>query len=136
MALATDPPFQTQSSPETSPVTLRAVILGLITIVVSTLYMDHFAGNLVKSYLPVAVLIPFLAWVVLNTLLRLTIPRAALSHSEILTLLGGGKHARRRMGTAFRQSDAGSRFLRVSRKPGSRGHYPAAPEMALPGAFD
>lgn len=67
-------------------VTLRAVLLGLLTIVVSTFYMDYFARNLVKSYLPVAVLIPFVGWVVLNTLLRLTVPRAALSKHEILVV--------------------------------------------------
>jgi hypothetical protein len=85
LAIATtqpDSPFE----PAHNPVTVRAVLLGLVTITVSTLYMDHHAGNLVKSYLPVAVLIPFLGWVVLNTILRLTVPRAALTHSELLTI--------------------------------------------------
>ncbi len=67
-------------------VTLRAVVCGVVTMVVSTIYMDYFARNLVKSYLPVAVLIPFVGWVVLNTLLRLTVPKAALTKHEILVV--------------------------------------------------
>ena len=55
---------------------------------VSTVYMDHYAGNLVKTYLPVAVLIPFLGWIVLNTGIRLTFPRLALNRTELLTILG------------------------------------------------
>ena len=79
-------PYPATQSREAQFVTLRAVLLGLVTMVISTLYMDNFARNLVKSYLPVAVLIPFVGWVVLNTLLRLTIPKAALSKNEILTI--------------------------------------------------
>jgi hypothetical protein len=50
--------------------------------------MDHHAGNLVKTYLPVAVLIPFVAWIVLNTLIRITVPRYALSRTELITIFG------------------------------------------------
>ena len=53
---------------------------------VSTIYMDYHAGNLVKSYLPVAVLIPFLGCVVLNAILKIIVPRAALQPNEILTI--------------------------------------------------
>ncbi len=53
---------------------------------VSTIYMDYHAGNLVKSYLPVAVLIPFLGWVVPNAILKIIVPRAALQPNEILTI--------------------------------------------------
>jgi len=80
-----------EENPEAQPqagriVTVRAVVLGVITMAVSTYYMDNWARNLVKSYLPVAVLIPFLGWVLLNTLLRLTVPKAALSKHEILVI--------------------------------------------------
>jgi hypothetical protein len=67
-------------------ITLRAVLLGVVTMAVSTIYMDYHAGNLVKSYLPVAVLIPFLGWVVLNAILKIIVPRAALQPNEILTI--------------------------------------------------
>jgi len=59
-----------------------------MTIFISTVYMDHHAGNLVKTYFPVAVLIPFVSWIVLNTLIRITIPRFALSRTELITILG------------------------------------------------
>jgi hypothetical protein len=77
--------------PDTEPaarITLRSVILGLATILVSTVYMDHHAGNLVKTYFPVAVLIPFVGWIVLNTLIRITFPRYTLSKTELITILG------------------------------------------------
>lgn len=87
MATAETLDQSTHSQPKkTRIVTLRAVLCGLMTMVVSTLYMDNFAGNLVKSYLPVAVLIPFVGWVVLNTILRLTFPDAALSKQELLVI--------------------------------------------------
>lgn len=72
----------------TERITLRSVILGLLTIFVATVYMDHYAGNLVKTYFPVAVLIPFVVWILLNTLIRITVPSAALSRTELITILG------------------------------------------------
>ncbi|MEE2754820.1 MAG: DUF6785 family protein [Candidatus Latescibacterota bacterium] len=78
-----------QMHPETfDKITLRSVILGLTTIFIATVYMDHHAGNLVKTYLPVAVLIPFVAWIVLNTLIRITYPQYMLSRTELITILG------------------------------------------------
>ncbi len=50
--------------------------------------MDQHAGNLVKTYFPVAVLIPFVAWIVLNTLIRITLPKFTLSRTELITILG------------------------------------------------
>jgi hypothetical protein len=69
-------------------ITGRSVLLGLLTIFVATVYMDHHAGNLVKTYFPVAVLIPFVVWILLNTLIRVTVPRLALSRTELITILG------------------------------------------------
>ncbi len=87
MAIETDPAQPTDLLSSDRNISVRAVILGLLTIFVSTVYMDHFASNLVKSYFPVAVLIPFLAWVSFNTLIRITVPRFALSRVELLTIL-------------------------------------------------
>ena len=67
-------------------VTFRAVLLGLVTIVVATWYMSYFATNLVKSYLPVAALIPFVMWVGINIGLNQFAPRFALSRTELLTI--------------------------------------------------
>ena len=87
MATATSP---TDSLPEPvqTTITLRAVLLGIGTMLISTIYMDYHAGNLVKRYLPVAVVIPFLGWVLLNSFLKVFFPRIALEHNEILTIFG------------------------------------------------
>ncbi|MDP6041250.1 MAG: hypothetical protein QGG64_22065, partial [Candidatus Latescibacteria bacterium] len=69
-------------------VTLRAMGLGVLTILVNTWYMTYFAGNLVKSYFPVAVLIPFVVWIVINAGLKTIWPRIALSRTELVTILG------------------------------------------------
>ena len=61
-------------------------MLGLVTIAVATWYMSYFAGNLVKSYLPVAALIPFVMWVGINVGLIHFAPRYALSRIELLTI--------------------------------------------------
>ena len=88
MALAT-PDFNSQPDSQSQKViTLRAVLLGIVTMLISTVYMDYHAGNLVKSYLPVAVVIPFLGWVLLNAFLKIFAPRLALEHNEILTIFG------------------------------------------------
>ncbi|MBT3604694.1 MAG: hypothetical protein HN521_16670, partial [Candidatus Latescibacteria bacterium] len=69
-------------------VTGRAMLLGVLTIAVNTWYMTYFAGNLVKSFFPVAVLIPFVAWVVVNAGLKASMPRYALNRTELVTILG------------------------------------------------
>ena len=68
-------------------VTGRALLLGVCTVVFSTWYMTYYAGNLVKSFFPVAVLIPFVMWVVANAGLKATMPRYALSRTELVTIL-------------------------------------------------
>jgi hypothetical protein len=90
LALPTEQ-FTTEDAQAAVPderITLRCVILGLVTMFLATVYMDHHAGNLVKTYFPVAVLIPFIGWIVLNTVIRLTIPQFALSRTELITILG------------------------------------------------
>ena len=72
--------------PSRDRVTVRAVALGVLTIAATAFYMTYFGGNLVKSYLPVAVLLPFVVWVGINTVLKLTVPRIALSRIELLTI--------------------------------------------------
>lgn len=88
MALAEHTEQLPETAPERDRITIRAVVLGLLTIFISTVYMDRYAGNLVKTYLPVAVLIPFVGWIVLNTGIRLVRPRLALSRVELITIFG------------------------------------------------
>ena len=68
-------------------VTLRAVILGLLTIALMTIYITHFAWNMIKNYMPISALIPFIAWVGINTVLKLVTPKHALSRTEMLTIV-------------------------------------------------
>jgi hypothetical protein len=69
-------------------VTMRAVMLGLLTIFLTAIYLTYYGRNLVKSYMPVAVLLPFIGWVGINTVLRLLLPQWALSRVEMLTIYG------------------------------------------------
>ncbi|MDA0711926.1 MAG: hypothetical protein O3B73_17140, partial [bacterium] len=69
-------------------VTVRAMVLGVLTLVFSTWYMTYYAGNLVKSFFPVAVLIPFVSWVVINSGMKAFAPRFALTRTELVTILG------------------------------------------------
>ena len=77
-------PRQPTASPER--VTFRAILLGLITIVVMVFYVTYFGWNLIKNYMPVAALLPLVAWVVINTGLKFVSPRHVLSRTEILTV--------------------------------------------------
>lgn len=67
-------------------VTVRALVLGVLTIVAMTFYITHFGWNLIKNYMPVSALIPFVGWIGINTFLRLAWPKIALSKSEMLTV--------------------------------------------------
>ena len=86
--MATD--FRAEEAAETTPlrdqITFRSIVLGAITIALATWYMTYFARNLVKSYMPVAALIPFVMWVGINMGLHRLTPRFALSRVELLTL--------------------------------------------------
>ena len=75
-----------QSVDRPNPVTVRAVVLGVVTIVGMALYMSYFGRNLVKNYMPVAVALPFVTWLGINVLLKLLVPRLALSRMEMLTV--------------------------------------------------
>ena len=60
---------QSDSEPgpaDTTRITLRGVVLGVLSIAGMSLYITHFGGALIKSYLPVAIMVPFLMWVVGN----------------------------------------------------------------------
>ena len=85
-ALAAD--VDLAATPTASPerVTFRAILLGLITIVVMVFYVTYFGWNLIKNYMPVAALLPLVAWVVINTGLKFVSPRHVLSRTEILTV--------------------------------------------------
>jgi hypothetical protein len=80
-------PGSVQRADRRSGVTFRSLILGVVTIAAMVLYITYYGRNLMKTYLPVAVMLPFVAWVVLNTLLKLAAPRFALRRTEMLTIL-------------------------------------------------
>ena len=84
--------IQTDISPEIHPdvqdrgITVRAVMLGILTIALMTIYITHFAWNMIKNYMPVSALIPFVAWVGIKAILKLVAPKRALSRTEMLTI--------------------------------------------------
>ena len=65
---------EAQATDRQDRVTVRAVVLGVVTIVGMALYMSYFGRNLVKNYMPVAVALPFVAWLGINTVLKLSAP--------------------------------------------------------------
>lgn len=67
-------------------VTLRAVLLGLVTILWVGFYITYYGRSMAKSYMPVGVLIPFIGWLGINLVLKCTVPRIALSRTELLTI--------------------------------------------------
>lgn len=67
-------------------VTGRSVVFGLLTILWVAYYITYFGQSMTKSYLPVGVLIPFIGWVGVNIVLKLTVPRFALSRTEVMTI--------------------------------------------------
>ena len=67
-------------------VTGRALVIGVLTIVGMALFMSYFGRNLVKNYMPVAVALPFVVWLGINTVLKLFARRWALSRMEMLTV--------------------------------------------------
>ena len=66
-------------------VTVRAVVLGVLTVAGMGVYYIYIRAG-VKTFLPVAALLPLVAWVGFNTVLKLTVPRIALSRTEVLTI--------------------------------------------------
>ena len=68
-------------------VTRRSALLGVLTIIVTAIYITYYGGNLIKGYVPVAALLPFVAWVAINAALKVLAPNHALSRTEVLTIL-------------------------------------------------
>ena len=68
--------------------TLRAFVLGLITIAGMCLYATYFGRNLMKSFLPITALLPLILWIGINAGLKLAVPRLALSRTEIVAIFG------------------------------------------------
>ena len=72
-------------------ITVRSVLLGILTVVLLSLYTDYIglqlrAGVLVKSQFPMAAFLPFVFWLFLNMGLKALLPRLALSRGELLVL--------------------------------------------------
>ncbi len=75
-----------------SVITLRAVVLGLLTITVMFYYLTQVvhrigSGTFVHSQFPMAVIIPFVCWLFLNVVLKRIWPTIALRQGELLTIL-------------------------------------------------
>ena len=75
-------------------ITLRSVLLGAATAALLNIYSDYAgmilgSASLVKSQLPMAVLLPFVGWLALNLVLKGVCPRAALTSTEGGQPLGG-----------------------------------------------
>ena len=79
----------------TETITVRGVILGVLSIAGMSLYITHYGGALIKSYLPVAIMVPFLMWVIGNCILKMVMPSLALTRVELLTILSISEHAAR-----------------------------------------
>ncbi len=86
MAIQTDISRETHPDVQDRGITVRAVMLGILTIALMTIYITHFAWNMIKNYMPVSALIPFVAWIGINAILKLVAPKRALSRTEMLTI--------------------------------------------------
>lgn len=72
-------------------ITTRSVLLGAITVIALNMYTDHAglvagSASLVKSQYPMAMLLPFVLWLFLNTALKAFVPQYALSGTELLVI--------------------------------------------------
>ena len=72
-------------------ITIRSIILGTITAALLNIYSDYTgmilgSASLVKSQLSMAMLLPFVAWLVINLILKLAWPRMALRSTELLVI--------------------------------------------------
>ena len=82
----------TAEADKLSPIiTLRALVLGALTIAVTFYSILHIVerlglGSYVRSQFPMAAFVPFVLWLFLNTLLKRLWPRVALSRGELLTI--------------------------------------------------
>ena len=86
MAIASSPSVEPAVARDEA-LTIRGVVLGILSIGGMALWITHHGGALIKSYLPVAIMVPFLMWVVGNCFLKMVAPRWALRRIELLTIL-------------------------------------------------
>ena len=83
---------QSQTEPDRPRrITIRAILLGTATAALLNIYSDYTgmilgSASLVKSQLSMAMLLPFVAWIVINLILKLAWPRVALSSTELLVI--------------------------------------------------
>ena len=83
---------QSQPEPERQRrITVRAILLGTATAALLNIYSDYTgmilgSASLVKAQLSMAMLLPFVAWLIINLILKVTWPRMALSSAELLVI--------------------------------------------------
>ncbi|MCZ6631770.1 MAG: hypothetical protein O7G87_00055 [bacterium] len=80
-----------QASANPRRITSRAVFWGMATGVFLNVYSDYTgmilgSASLVKSQLPMAMLLPFVAWLAINLVLKICLPRLAFSSAELLMI--------------------------------------------------
>ena len=82
-----------KSGDQTPPlITLRALILGILTIIGVLYYLIHEvghgsgSGSYVRSQFPMVAFMPFVLWIFINTALKRVWPRLALRRGELLTI--------------------------------------------------
>ncbi|MDP6040181.1 MAG: hypothetical protein QGG64_16645, partial [Candidatus Latescibacteria bacterium] len=91
MALNTSQPIQNLEPGKRTKITLRSVLLGTATAIALNIYCNYtgmvlIAGALVKSQLPMSVLLPFVTWIGINLILKIVWPKMALSGTELLVI--------------------------------------------------
>ncbi|MCY4351804.1 MAG: hypothetical protein OXC45_01705, partial [Gemmatimonadetes bacterium] len=79
------------SEQKRSVITVRAVVLGVATGILLNTYTNYTGmvlvnSALVKSQLPMSMLLPFVGWIGINLVLRFFWPRIALSSSELVLI--------------------------------------------------
>ncbi len=69
-------------------VTPRSFILALVTIAGMCVYATYYKYHLMTHFMPAAALLPLVTWIGINFVLRLALPRLALSQVEMLMIFG------------------------------------------------
>ena len=69
-------------------VTPRAFALGLLTIVGLCIFAENYGRGMVRSFMPIPAQLMFMVWIVIYILLKLTLPRFALTRTEVLAIFG------------------------------------------------
>jgi len=90
MVLAISAEHESDQTPEAEPlrerVTFRAIVWGVVTLLGMSIYLTYWGRNLVKTYMPVASMLPLVGWVCINMVLKWVAPKRALNRMEILTI--------------------------------------------------